>query len=311
VRDIATVSDGLAPPSTYSRLSINGKPGDPAITLTVYRQSGADIQTTANAVKKELVTLQSTTLSGLDLYVSPSTDQGVQIAKQLGSLTQTGFETVLLVIAVLLITIGWRESIVAALAIPLSFLIAFIGLYLTGNTLNFISLFALILAVGILVDSGIVVTEAIHARMKIFATPVEAARAALHDYAWPLIAGTMATVAVFAPLFFISGIIGKFIAGIPYTLIFVLIASIFVALGIVPLIAVLFTKKNPNRLEEKQEEYTTRFTNWYTAKLRVILEHRRYQNIFIWTLVGLFVASLALPFTGLIQTTFFPQSDED
>jgi multidrug efflux pump subunit AcrB len=311
VRDIAMVSDGLAPPSTYSRLSLKGKPSDPAITLTVYRQSGADIQTTANAVKKELTKLQSATLAGLDLYVSPSTDQGVQINKQLGSLTQTGFETVLLVIAVLLLTIGWRESLVAAFAIPLSFLIAFIGLYLTGNTLNFISLFALILAVGILVDSGIVVTEAIHARMKIYGEPMAAARAALSDYAWPLIAGTMATVAVFAPLFFISGIIGKFIAGIPYTLIFVLIASIFVALGIVPLIAVLFTKRNPNRMEEKQEEYTTRFTNWYTAKLRVILEHRRYQNMFIWTLVGLFVLSLVLPFTGLVQTEFFPQSDED
>ena len=123
-------------------------------------------------MKQELKTLQGTTLAGLDVYVSPSTDQGVQVGQQLGNLTKTGFETVLLVIAVLLLTIGWRESLVAALAIPLSFLIAFIGLYLTGNTLNFISLFALILAVGILVDSGIVVTEAIHARMKIYAKPM-------------------------------------------------------------------------------------------------------------------------------------------
>ena len=83
------------------------------------------------------------------------TDQSVQIKKQLGDLTKTGAETVCLVIVILLLTIGWRESLIAALAIPLSFLISFIGLYATGNTLNFISLFALILAVGILVDSGI------------------------------------------------------------------------------------------------------------------------------------------------------------
>ena len=247
----------------------------------------------------------------MSVLISPSTDQGVQVNKQLGDLTKTGFETVLLVIAALLVTIGWRESLVAALAIPLSFLIAFIGLYFTGNSLNFISLFALILAVGILVDSGIVVTEAIHARMKLFKTPMEAARAALRDYAWPLMAGTMATVAVFAPLFFISGIIGKFIAGIPYTLIFVLIASIFVALGIVPLVAILFTKQQPNRLERKQEEITERVTLWYKRNLRALLENRRYQNIFLRTLLALFLISFSLPFTGLVQAIFFPQGNQD
>jgi HAE1 family hydrophobic/amphiphilic exporter-1 len=121
----------------------------------------------------------------------------------------------------------------------------------------------------------------------------------------------MATVAVFAPLFFISGIVGKFIAGIPYTLIFVLIASIFVALGIVPLIAVLFARGVPNRFEKKQELYTEQVTHWYVKKLRILLEHRRYQNIFITALCLLFVLSLTLPFTGLVQTTFFPQSDQD
>jgi multidrug efflux pump subunit AcrB len=311
LRDIATISNGLAPATTYSRLSLGGKPSTQAITLVIYKQSGGSIAGVANAVKAELKNLQKNELSGLNVFVSPSTDQGVQVNKQLGSLSQTGVETVLLVIAALLLTIGWRESLVAALAIPLSFLISFIGLFLTGNTLNFISLFALILAVGILVDSGIVVTEAIHARMKIYPTPTEAARAALHDYAWPLIAGTMATVAVFAPLFFISGIIGKFIAGIPYTLIFVLMASIFVALGIVPLVAVLFTKKNPNRLEMKQEEYTMRVTEWYKRMLRGLLENRRYQKRFLLTLAVLFCLSLTLPFTGLVQTTFFPVADED
>jgi len=309
--DIATISDGLAPATTYSRLSLAGKPSDNAITLLVYRQSGASIQGVAAAADKELTALQSTTLKGMNVFVSPATDQSVQINQQLGSLSETGLETVALVIIALLLTIGWRESLVAALAIPLSFLIAFIGLYFTGNTLNFISLFALILAVGILVDSGIVVTEAIHARMRIYGGKMQAARAALHDYAWPLIAGTMATVAVFAPLFFLSGIVGKFIAGIPYTLIFVLIASIFVALGIVPLIAVLFTKLEPNSLERAQEEYTHRATEWYKRILRRLLENRRGQRIFLWTLTALFILSLILPFTGIVQTVFFPAADQD
>jgi multidrug efflux pump subunit AcrB len=311
LRDIADIVDGLAPATTYSRVSVGGKPSTEAITLLVYKQSSADIQETAQKVAARLDELKGSTLSGLEVFVPPSTDQGVQISKQLGDLTETGLVTVVLVILVLLLTIGWRESVVAGLAIPLSFLIAFIGLYFTGNTLNFISLFALILAVGILVDSGIVVTEAIHARMRTHRNPDDAARAALRDYAWPLIAGTMATVAVFAPLFFLTGIIGKFISGIPYTLIFVLMASIFVALGIVPLIAVLFTKGAPNRLERMQEEYTSSVTQWYTRKLRAVLEHRRQQNVFLAVLFVGMLASFALPALGFVSATFFPVADED
>ncbi len=311
LRDIATIIDGLAPATTYSRVSESGAPSSQAITLLVYKQTGGSIQGLSTKVKQKITGLQSTSLKGLSVLIAPTTDQGVQVSKQLGSLTETGFETVLLVIAALLLTIGWRESLVAALSIPLSFLIAFIGLYMTGNSLNFISLFALILAVGILVDSGIVVTEAIHARMKLFPTPLEAARAALRDYAWPLIAGTMATVAVFAPLFFISGILGQFIAGIPYTLIFVLMASIFVALGMVPLIALLFAKPVPNRLERAQEEYTIVVTEWYKRTLRALLENPRHQRLFLRGLAGLFVFSMLLPVTGLVQAIFFPQDDQD
>ncbi|MDB5238115.1 MAG: acriflavin resistance protein [Candidatus Kaiserbacteria bacterium] len=311
LRDIAVISDGLAPSTTYSRVSVGGKPSTNAITLQVHKQSGARIIETASAVKAQITKLQSTELKGLTVLIPDQTDMGKSVAKQLGDLTKTGFETVALVILILLLTIGWREAIVAALSIPLSFLIAFIGLEFTGNTLNFISLFALILGVGILVDSGIVVTEAIHARLRAHATATEAARAALRDYAWPLIAGTMATVAVFAPLFFLSGIIGLFIAGIPYTLIFVLMASIFVALGIVPLIAVLFTKSEPNAYEVKLEEYTHDITEWYKRNLRTFLLDRRYQRIFLWTLTGLFVLSLVLPFTPLVTAIFFPGGDQD
>ncbi|HQU07856.1 MAG: hypothetical protein B7X04_02185 [Parcubacteria group bacterium 21-54-25] len=311
VRDVAQVINGLAPATTYSRLSLGGKPAQNAITFSVYKQSSASTQGVASAVKDALQSLQKTTLAGFTVYVSPATDMSVQVGKQLGDLAKTGVETVALVLLVLLITIGWREAVVAAISIPLSFLIAFIGLYMTGNSLNFISLFALILAVGILVDSGIVVTEAIHARMRGNGGALAAARQALADYAWPLIAGTMATVAVFVPLFFISGIVGKFIAGIPYTLIFVLTASIFVSLGLVPLLAIVLSKKHTNAFEEKQEYYTARITAWYKNMLRRILTHRHTQKIFLLLLAGLFAVSISLPLLGVVQTVFLPQNNQD
>lgn len=309
VRDVAFVSDGLSRASTFSRVSEAGQPAAPALTLQVFKSSGGNIVTTSNVVKERLADLEASGVIEGGAVVSY--DAGKEVSDNLNELTRVGFETMALVMLSLILTIGWRESVVAGLSIPLSFLIAFTGLYASGNTLNFVSLFSLILAIGILVDSGIVVTEAIHTRMKLYATKTEAALAALREYAWPLIAGTMATVAVFAPLFFISGIVGEFIKSIPFTLIFVLIASIFVALGIVPLIAIMFTTTEQNRLERRQEEYTHAVQEWYRTKLGNLLDSRRTQNWFIVGMLVAFVLAVSLPISGLVKSVFFPNEDTD
>lgn len=309
VRDIADVVDGVQKQTSISRASTHGEPSQPSLTLSVFKSSGGNIVRTADAVKERLEELKTEMLA--DSTVVIALDLGEEVNRDLTELTQVGLETIALVMLTLFLTIGWRESLVAAASIPLSFLIAFIGLQASGNTINFVSLFALILAIGILVDSGIVVTEAIHTRMRRFPTKEEAAEASIKEYAWPLIAGTMASVAVFAPLFFISGIVGEFIKSIPFTLIFVLLASIFVALGLVPLIAIRFTKKENNRLEQKQEEYTHEFQEWYRRKLTELLDNKRVQNIFLWSIAGAFVLAMFLPITGLLKTTFFPQEDID
>src|SRR3989344_5565050 len=103
-----------------------------------------------------------------------------------------------------------EANTISRLSIPLSFTMAFIGMWMTGNTINFISLFALIIAIGVLVDSGIVVVEGIHTNKERGMSKLEATQKAISDFAWPLIAGTMTTVAVFLPLFFLSGILGQF-----------------------------------------------------------------------------------------------------
>ena len=309
IRDVARIIDGLEPPTTLSRASDGGEPAEPALTLSVFKSSGGNVAAVAEAVRDRLNELKSTTLAGGDYVIS--LDLGEQVRKDLMELTRVGLETMVLVMLCLFITIGWRESLVAAISIPLSFLIAFIGLWLSGNTINFVSLFALILAIGILVDSGIVITEAIHTRIRQYPTKLEAAEASLREYGWPLMSGTLATVAVFAPLFFISGIVGEFIKSIPFTLIFVLIASIFVALGIIPLVAIMFTKKENNALEARQEEYTHKVQEWYRRKLGNLLDNRRMQNFFLWGIGVAFFVSLLLPISGLLKTTFFPQEDID
>lgn len=309
VHDIATISDGVEKATSHSRIAAEGRPSAPAMTLAVYKVRGEDVTTVTEGVVEKIESLKETLLAGSVVRIS--NDLGDQVKKDLTQLTRTGIETMFLVMICLFITIGWRESIIAGLSIPLSFLIAFIGLLYSGNTLNFVSLFSLILAIGILVDSGIVVVEAIHTRSRILKDRDEAARLALKEYAWPLIGGTLTTVVVFIPLFFISGIVGEFIASIPYTVIFVLFASIFVALGLIPYLAVRFTHTNHSPLMDKQEAYAQKGREWYARFLTRILENRRIQNRFFLALGIGFVLALALPITGLLKVDFFPQEDID
>lgn len=311
LRDIAFVADGLEMPKNFSRISIKGEPSQNAITLTVYKRSGSDITVVGEAVKEKIKELQSSMLTGAQVVIS--FDGGDQVKKDLKELTRVGLETVTLVMIVLFLTIGWREALVAGLSIPLSFVIAFIGLYISGNTINFISLFSLILAIGILVDSGIVVAEAIHTRIKLYGDVEKAAIASIKEYAWPLIAGTMTTVAVFAPLFFLSGVTGQFISSIPFTIIFVLIASIFVALGMVPLLATIITKESAtkNKFTELQEEWFIKSQTWYKKFLGSMLDSRKLQNRFLNSLAVGLVLVFMLPVVGLLKVQFFPQDNQD
>lgn len=309
LRDIAFIADGLAKPVNYSRVSVSGAPADNALTLYVYKKSGGDVTKIAQAVHDKIDELKKTKLEGAQVVVT--FDSGDLVKKDLRELTRVGLETVALVMLMLFLTIGWREALVAGLSIPLSFVIAFSGLYFSGNTINFMSLFSLILAIGILVDSGIVVAEAIHTRIKKHGGAEGAAIASIKEYAWPLIAGTMTTVAVFAPLFFLSGIVGKYISSIPFTIIFVLLASIVVALGFVPILAIILTKDHKSEFEEMQEAWSHKAQEWYKTFLTKILLSRKKQNKFLITLcVSLFFA-LLLPITGLLKVAFFPQDDQN
>lgn len=310
LRDVADIVNGIEKARTISRVSTEGAPAEPAITLSVHKKPGGNIFQTAEAAKEKLKNLSTTLLAGITTEIS--IDLGEEVQKSLSELTKVGLETVVLVMLCLVLTIGWRESLVAGLSIPLSFVIAFIGLNATGNTINFVSLFALILAIGILVDSGIVVTEAIHTRYQKYGDPIRAAKEALREYARPLTAGTMTTVAMFAPLFFISGIVGQYIQSIPFTIITVLIASIFVALGLVPLIAIqLINKETGGKFAMMQEEWNNKAQVWYREFLTKVLRDKKFQKRFIWSMGVALIIAILLPVSGIVKVLFFPQDDAE
>lgn len=308
VRDVAQVSNGLSELVTLSRVSLDGQPSSPGISVSVTKQAGANVTDITDTVNQRLAELEKPgeLLDGLDVLII--FDTGELLRKDLSSLSQSGVMAIVLVTLVLLLTLGWREALVAGLSIPLSFMLAFAGLLLSGNTLNFISLFSLILSVGILVDSAIVVVEGIHTNMKARpqSSKVEAALKTIREFHAPVTAGTMTTIAVFVPLFFISGIVGEFIKSIPFTVISVLLASLLVALGFVPLIAsVLLRRRNMSQLEVKQEHITEQALLWYKGKLSLILGHKQREDFFLALVIASFFASFVLPIKGMLAAVLY------
>lgn len=307
--DVASIIDGFEKPQTISRLSEGGDDMTYALTLNIYKASGGNIlEATDNAIKR-IEELRGTLLKGSDVVIIY--DAGEEVRKSINELVRAGIETIILVTIVLFISIGIREAFVAALSVPLSFVIAFLGMWATGNTINFVSLFALIIAIGILVDSAIVVVEALHTNRENGLSKMDAARKAIRDFGWPLIAGTMTTIAVFVPLFFLSGIIGQFIKSIPFTIIVVLLASIVVALGFVPLIALAVLTHEESKLAIYREKLWVRIGSIYREKMEWLFKEKKWQRIFFAFLAVSFIFAMSLPVTGLLKSVMFPPSDVD
>lgn len=306
VRDVAIIEDGLAPGTSLSRLSIDGHPSENSITFNVYKQSGGDITQISAAVNQRFEELKKPgeILDGVETVTV--LDAGKDIYDDLIRLSTSGLQTIVLVVLLLIVAIGWREGLLAGTAIPLSFLFGFIGLYFSGNTINFLSLFSLILGIGILVDSAIVMVEGINRKMKDDVTidKKEAALQAIREFSAPLISGTLTTVSMFVGLFIVSGVIGQFIASIPFTLIFLLFASLFVALAILPLIAsVTLKRRSATKMEQMQVEYAQRVETWYKSKLAPILDSETTQQKFLALLFAGLVFFLSLPvslFGGIV-----------
>ncbi|OGG59529.1 hypothetical protein A3C89_01050 [Candidatus Kaiserbacteria bacterium RIFCSPHIGHO2_02_FULL_50_50] len=309
VADIATVIDGFEKTENISRVAVGGTDAQYALTLNIHKAAGENILAVSDAVRERLEELEGTLLRGSSAVIT--FDSAEEVRKSIHDLSKSGIETVLLVMLILFITIGFREAIVATLSIPLSFMFAFIGMWMTGNTVNFISLFALIIAIGILVDSGIVVVEGMHTNREAGMGKLEAARAAIKQFGWPLIAGTMTTVAVFVPLFSLSGVLGQFVKAIPFTIIAVLLASIIVALGFVPLIAMGLIKHGESDFAKYREKLWHTAEVWYRGSISKLFASKKLQRLFFLFLATTFIGAFALVGTGTLKTVLFPATDAD
>ncbi len=233
--DIAEVKPTFKDATSVTR--VNGRP---AMTIEVSKRTGANLIETVDAVKQVVAQLAQTWPSSV--HVTFTQDKSKVIRQMLGDLQNSVATGVLLVAIVILFALGFRASLFIGIAIPASFLAGVLGLQLAGLTINIVVLFSLILAVGMLVDDAIIVSEFAERRMAEGMPPREAYSLAAKRMAGPVVAATATRVAAFSPLLFWPGVVGQFMKYLPITLIATLSASLAVALFFTPTLGALLGK---------------------------------------------------------------------
>jgi multidrug efflux pump subunit AcrB len=234
--DIATVDYAYKEPTSFAR-----EYGKPVVMLDVIKRAGENLLSASDGIQQILKEDRGRVLPA-DLNISVTGDQSDNTRTSVDELMNHIILGVLLVIGTLMLFLGLRNAMFVGLAIPMSMFISFTLLNAFGVTLNIMVLFALILALGRLVDDGIVIVENIYRHMSNGEPPMRATRLAVGEVTMPIIAATTATVMVFVPLLFWPGIMGAFMKYLPITFMIALGSSLFVALVVNPALASRFMK---------------------------------------------------------------------
>lgn len=298
VRDIARVEDGLADAQTYARLN-----GQPAVSVAVKKRTGANILEIAEAVRAIAGRHQSARWpEGTTFRVLG--DQSTMVNDMVSELENGILTALILVVGVLLFAMGARNSLFVAAAIPLSMLLAILVLSSLDFTLNMMVLFSLILALGMLVDNGIVIIENIYRHAEMGKPLFEAAYVGTKEVGGAVAASTATTVGAFLPLVFWTGIMGQFMGFLPKTVITVLIASLVVALIFLPVFASRLMRVVPKKEASPPALHPVLVA--YQQTLRWATRHG-------WITVGIgavsFVASLLIFGAWGKGVEFFPETD--
>jgi multidrug efflux pump subunit AcrB len=236
LKDIANVYFRGEDPESFARQYM-----EPVIMLDVMKRAGENLLEASDRIN-EIIKKAQAEYFPPDLSLTITNDQSDQTRTQVDELENSIIFGVLLVVAVLLFFLGLRNALFVGVAIPLSMFTSFIILSAIGATLNMMVLFSLVLALGMLVDNGIVVVENIYRLMDEGMSPIKAAKYGTGQVAWPIIASTATTLAAFFPLAIWPGLMGEFMKYLPITLITVLASSLFVALVINPVLTAALMK---------------------------------------------------------------------
>jgi hydrophobe/amphiphile efflux-1 (HAE1) family protein len=237
IGDVARVEDGLEDERTYAQL--NGRPG---VSLEVRRQSGRNTVQVARLVKRKVEELRKVAPEGLEIIVARDVSRFIE-----SSINDVSHEIQAAMVLVVLITffflLSWRATLIVAIAIPTSLISTFFIFGIFGFTINLLTLLALTVSIGLLVDDAIVVIEAIQHDIDAGKSPMTAAAEGTRRVGLAVLAGTFATLAVFVPIAFMEGIVGRFFFQYGLTIVFAVSISLLVALTLTPMLSSRFLYK--------------------------------------------------------------------
>ena len=291
--DITTITRGYEEPKQLFRYN-----GQPAIGIAVSMAKDGDILRLGKMIRQEVAAIQADMLIGLDLNIV--SDQATVVTNAISSFTEALFEAIVIVMAVGFLALGLRAGLVVAIAIPIVLAITFTIMLFAGIALQRISLGALIISLGLLVDDAMITVEMMISKLEEKMDRIKAASFAYTSTAFPMLTGTLVTVASFIPVGFARSDAGEYSSSIFWVILISLLVSWLVAVLFSPVVGVYLLPKEMH----KEEHAEGRIARWFRALLLLSLRRR-------YTVIAATCALFAVSLIGanFLKQQFFPPSD--
>jgi multidrug efflux pump subunit AcrB len=321
LRDVARIVDGPAEVTSYTRLTlgpgaardpetkdIKGQPGKPynQVTIAVAKRKGTNAVTVAEGLIEKVNGLRKSVIPS-DIGVLVTRNYGKTADEKVNELVKHLGIAVLSIVALLTIILGWREAMIVALAVPMTLAVTLLANLLVGYTINRVTLFALILSLGLLVDDPIVDVENIHRHFRLKThPPLDATLLAVDEVRPPTILATLAVIASFIPLFFITGMMGPYMRPMALNVPIAMIMSLVIAFTVTPWTTYHALRKE---YDKEEEPYDFRSGGVYRTYNRIItpfLENRRKSYLFLGGIVVALVLSISLVLVKLVPVKMLP-----
>ena len=306
LRDVARVEDSIQ--EKYQEAYINGKPG---AQIIIQKQTDANAVSVIKGVKKEMEKIVKTLPA--DIQVTTVMDGSTNIINSINSLKETILVTFLIVMLVVYLFLGrWRATFIIILSIPISLLASLMYLFATGNTLNIISMSALSLAIGMVVDDAIVVLENISTHLERGAKPKEAAVHATQEVGISVIASTLTMLCVFMPLTMINGMAGVMFKQLGWITSIIMVVSTIGALTLIPMLCSQFLRYKPKtgKVHDFIFGNFNKFLNWLSRGYgRLINWCVRHRTVVVCVALAVFAATILL-LGPKVKTEYFAKSDQ-
>ena len=313
LRDVATISDSAEEAADVVLHGSAATDLEAAVTLSLAKRPGANAIDVVSAALAKVDTLRGTLLPA-DVTVTVTRDYGHTAAEKSNELLLHMGIAVFGVAILILLFLGWRESLVVLLAIPATLALTLLVFYLYGYTLNRITLFALIFSIGILVDDAIVVVENIVRHMRLQGADKKSlgdiALAAVDEVGNPTILATWAVIAAILPMAFVGGLMGPYMRPIPIGSTAAMLFSIVIAFTVTPWAAIRVLRRRAASLAGAAADHDHAPSDWFTRLyhriMEPLLDRARWRWTFLAGIVGLLVVSVAFVLFGAVTIKMLP-----